>query len=311
MERTAHLRPTVDPAQVTALLERRLGTPISDLQPFGHGALSRAFGFVADARPYVGRCRDADVGYEPDRLAAERLASTDLPIPRVLEIGRFDGLHYAISERAPGAPLLDLTYDQRTTLLPAIVRTIDRVHQTDVSATHGYGWIDSDGNGVFPTWRAFLESIEDETRPGFWRGWRRLFDETFLERDLWDRAHAWMVALMPRCPEARHLLHGDFSGTNVLSDGERITAVIDWAVSKYGDFLFDVAYQDWQSPARGYRQHFRELYAARGQDVPDFDARVDCYSAWMGMDSLRFYARTDEAEQYEVVKQRLLALVSD
>jgi hygromycin-B 4-O-kinase len=145
---------------------------------------------------------------------------------------------------------------------------------------------------------------------GFWQGWRRLFDESFLERDVWERAHAWMSARLPRCPEVRHLLHGDFSGTNVLSDGERITAVIDWAVSKYGDFLFDVAYQDWQSPARRYRQHFRELYAARGQDVPDFDARVDCYSAWMGMDSLRFYARTGEAEQYEVAKQRLLALVS-
>jgi hygromycin-B 4-O-kinase len=311
MDPAARHRPILDPARIVALLEDRLGAPVAALRPVGHGAISRAYAFDSASRGYVVRFSDADVGmgYEPDRLAAQLFGAPDLPIPAIVEIGRVDGHQYAISERAPGVPLLELTYDQRTALIPAIVATLDRIHRADVSGTTGFGWIGPDGNGLFATWRAYLGSIEDETRPGFWQGWRRLFDETFLEPAVWERAHAWMTALLPRCPETRHLLHGDFSGTNVLSDGQRITAVIDWAASRYGDFLFDVAYQDWQSPARCYREHFRALYAARDQDVPDFDARVDCYCSWIGLDSLRFCAHTGQADQYAQAKQRLLALI--
>ncbi|MWV42580.1 phosphotransferase [Paenibacillus sp. HJL G12] len=39
-------------------------------------------------------------------------------------------------------------------------------------------------------------------------------------------------------------MHGDFHQNNILSDGQRITGVID-SNGKYGDFLIDLATLKW------------------------------------------------------------------
>jgi hygromycin-B 4-O-kinase len=85
--------------------------------------------------------------------------------------------------------------------------------------------------------------------------------------------------------------------------------VLDWSNAKYGDFLYDVAYLDWQSPDRGYRERYRALYAGRGQRVPRFDARVSCYQAWIGLDALRFCARLGRRDWYDLNRAKLLELV--
>ena len=127
---------------------------------------------------------------------------------------------------------------------------------------------------------------------------------------MWARVRAWLEPLLAVCPEERWLVNDDFSGANILSDGERITAVLDWANAKYGDFLYDVAYVDWQSPDRAYRERFRALYAERGQAVPSYDARVSCYQAWLGLDGLRVCARLGRRDWYDMSRDRLLDLIA-
>jgi thiamine kinase-like enzyme len=47
-----------------------------------------------------------------------------------------------------------------------------------------------------------------------------------------------------------HLVHSDLLHYNVLVAADRVTAVLDWGSSLYGDFLFDLA---WLSTARWFR----------------------------------------------------------
>jgi aminoglycoside phosphotransferase (APT) family kinase protein len=42
-------------------------------------------------------------------------------------------------------------------------------------------------------------------------------------------------------PDDRHIIHGDLVNHNVLVQGSRITAVIDWGNALYGDWLYDAA----------------------------------------------------------------------
>ena len=49
------------------------------------------------------------------------------------------------------------------------------------------------------------------------------------------------LKLIEYCPEEHKLVHGDFGSNNVLTDGQKITGVLDWDCALYGDPLFDVA----------------------------------------------------------------------
>ena len=44
------------------------------------------------------------------------------------------------------------------------------------------------------------------------------------------------------CRTTRHVIHGDLLNRNILVDGERINAVLDWGNALYGDHLYDAAW---------------------------------------------------------------------
>jgi aminoglycoside phosphotransferase (APT) family kinase protein len=57
-----------------------------------------------------------------------------------------------------------------------------------------------------------------------------------------DRGYARLAELAEGLPDKRHIIHGDLLNRNVLVQGERITAVIDWRNALYGDRLYDAAW---------------------------------------------------------------------
>jgi fructosamine-3-kinase len=72
------------------------------------------------------------------------------------------------------------------------------------------------------------------------------------------------------------LLHGDPGHHNVFSDGQKITAVIDWEDALCGDPIFDVAY--WGTFVRDeMRARFLEGYATVSPLPSDFERRYWLY----------------------------------
>jgi hygromycin-B 4-O-kinase len=170
----------------------------------------------------------------------------------------------------------------------------------DVSAASGYGDWGPDGAGRYESWRAFLAAVIDDHDEGYYAHWHRLFSDSFLERDLYETAHRRMLHLAERCPQERRLVHNDYQFENILAEGARITGVIDWANALYGDPLYDVAWLLWQAahPDWWHAEGPGVLHERFGA-APGYAARIACYALHIGLDHLRFYARTDNRARYD------------
>ena len=118
----------------------------------------------------------------------QKLVSTPIPMPPVLQVGRLGDLHYAISRKMPGVMLMHLPPAEIEGLLPQIMETHDILHHVDVSDTHGYGVFDEHGQGMDISWHDCLRLIAFEEREDDYFGrWHHLFDDTFLERDVFGQ----------------------------------------------------------------------------------------------------------------------------
>jgi hygromycin-B 4-O-kinase len=85
----------------------------------------------------------------------------------------------------PGKMLQEHTPQEVQALLPQILDLLEMAHSADTSETQGYGVFDDQGRGMDASWHASLLKIADEEDEHDYFGkWHRLFDETFLERNL-------------------------------------------------------------------------------------------------------------------------------
>jgi len=298
-----------DIGRVRALLRERFGGEVTEVRPLAGGEFSRAFAFAAGGRAYVvrlGAFVHAAEAFAKDDYAWRHFAAPALPIPRVVATGRSGDDHFAISERVAGERLEALTPAARRALLPALLDAVDAIGRADVRASWGYGPWGSDGHGAYRSWRDYLAAIIENTGEGFYRDWHALFRDSFLERDVYEAIYRRLLRLVVHCPEDRALIHGDLHSDNILTDGRRITGVIDWANACYGDPLYDVAWLGWWFGKGGNRGDVAPLLERWGA-VPGHDERIACYECHFGLDDLRFYAKTGRRVEYAWTRDRLLA----
>ncbi|HZE65781.1 MAG TPA: phosphotransferase family protein [Sporichthyaceae bacterium] len=76
---------------------------------------------------------------------------------------------------------------------------------------------------------------------------------------------AWLAAHLPAPPGRQVLVHGDFRPANVLVEGGRVTALLDWELAHLGDPVDDLG---WYTGAIYRREHFLD-----GWTVEDLLAR--------------------------------------
>lgn len=297
-------KPAITTAQVAALLRAELGTAVRDLRLLKGGQLSRAYGFGTAEGEFVVRFNASEVGFRRDRYAAEHFASPELPIPRILATGRDEGMAFAISEFVPGGHLHMRSPEEYLRLLPQALDALDALHRIMPVGGAGYGHWRELERGPFGSWRGFLQTAIEEETEGFFAHWHRLFDETFLERDFYEANYRQMMELAAYCPEERRIVHGDFGFDNVLSDGARITGVLDWSTLSYGDFVWDIARIDFFSAKETVTALLHERYAAT---TPHFAERMACYRCWTALGALRFYAKANDRPAYEWTKRRIAA----
>jgi hygromycin-B 4-O-kinase len=223
-----------------------------------------------------------------------------------LHVGRLGNLHFAISARMPGQLLEKLPPSEVKQLLPELITILDAIHHIDVSTTTGYGVFNDQGVGFFASWRAYLCRISEEEDGGFYGKWHHLFEDTFLERDLFERIYQQMQHLLDACPTERYLVHGDYSFHNMLAQDGKITAILDWIGAKYGDFVYDIAWLDFWSPGLYVREQFQEYYHKRQVIVPSYAERMLCYQCYIALDAMRFFAKGKDEKAYYWVREHIL-----
>lgn len=299
-------------AEVEAFLTARHGgEPITDLEALSGGFWSSAFGYrSADGHDLVVRFGQLRDGFEADR-SAMAYAGPDLPVPEVLEIGEaFDGA-YAISVRASGRFLEDVTPDEADVAGPTIVRLLGALHA--VPADEAVAAAPPDA------WRRFLLDglVDDPARTV--HGWRdRLAADPALDR-LFRACESRVLELSDACPERRDVVHGDLLHGNVLvtDDASKVNAVFSWKCSVRGDFLFDTAWCTfWSHIHPGIaaadvlgRVTRSDWATADPADLDDAAVRHHCYELQIGASHLGWLTWTGDDAGLRALADHLAAIL--
>lgn len=225
---TSHVDFPNDPGLVAVAL--RFGVAPSAL--LGHGGEAWVYA-LDDERVLrvlqVGG-RQADVLRRMALVEELSLSQPVYRLPEVLDVGEFKGRTYAIERRLPGRSVLEelgrLEGGARERLIEAYLDTSASLGDLHLPAHAGFGELIADDSIVAPTWRAYLEE----------RAARN------LERSTPELRQVDPVGIVDGIPGASSaaFVHLDAFAGNVLTDGVRVTAVLDVGSSSLaGDRRFD------------------------------------------------------------------------
>jgi hygromycin-B 4-O-kinase len=297
---------------VRVFLGRRFGDSVHDVSYLASGEWSRCFAFRLDGCEKVIRFGGYLEDFEKDRLAAAH-ASRGLTIPAVMEIGTYSDGFFAISDRIFGVPLHTLDSDGWRAVLPSVFSTLDAVRRADVSGTSGFGLCGADGSGSHGTWRGYLLSAGEDARGRRIDGWRQRLRESPIGDSAFEESLGILGDLVDFCPESRHLIHCDLQ-LNMFVSGSRVTGLIDWGCSLFGDFLYDhayLAYWDFWYPATAgidfVAESARHLERV-GADIENFEHRMHCYRIHIGLEGQAYTAFVGQWDELAVITDRTLAI---
>ncbi len=301
------LRPTIAQEQVLTLLNQHFSTPIFDLTPVEGGQVARTFSFRVQEQEYIVRFnldKMLTSNFPKEAYLIRKLAGTTLPLAPIVHVGRLGDLQFAISRKLPGKMLQEHTPQEVQALLPQILDLLEMAHSVDTSETQGYGVFDEQGQGMDTSWHASLLKIaEEEDERNYFGKWHRLFDETFLERDLFEGLYQRMKELLAYCPEERTLLLGAFTTRNMLAQDGKITALLDLLGASYGDAVYDLVALDFWWPPLGIREAFLAYQQQRGRELPFYLQRLLCYECHHALIGLRFFAKSGNEQGYQMVRE--------
>jgi aminoglycoside phosphotransferase (APT) family kinase protein len=214
-------------ADVRALVERGLGEAVSAGQPLTQArpALTWAAS-AAVAGPVVVKVRAADEGRAAGKAAfcaaqLPVLGARGYPVPVILWQGPLGaGWYVTVQGRLPGAPLSSLDGP----LLEAVLDLVER--QADAGIPAGErdftGYI---ANVLFDDW-------DDE--------WADAPKACAAAGPLVERVRRWLEPAWGLRLPAVDYAHHDLNLSNLLSDGTRITGVVDWDEFGLGSRALDL-----------------------------------------------------------------------
>ena len=305
------------PAQATLqFLQEQFSHDVAELTLLSGGDWSQAYSFVHQHKKYVLRWCHSSETFEKDAVASG-LSSEAMPVPRVIAAGiRFD-THFAITEFAQGKFIDTLHADEVTKMLPALLNLFDALRTADLSNTTGYGGWDQAGIGSHPSWKAFLLDVKTKNDDfSFFHDWRTKLANSPVGIDIFDQLYARFETLVEQCPEDRQLIHSDLLHYNLLVADTKISAVIDWQCSIYGDALYDVAwfmfYEPWYPEFSKVRlgQKLMAHFESGSADNANVKARLLCYQLHIALDSIIYNTAKGDWDALQEVADYMLTILA-
>jgi aminoglycoside phosphotransferase (APT) family kinase protein len=212
--------------EVAARLTRVLGEPVTGGRPLTPGWSSRTTWAAHGERtgPLVVKARHGDGAYEKTAWCAARLpllGARGYPVPAIIWHGMIrDEWHVTVQNRLPGSRL--------TTLDGPLLEEVLRLVEKQAGAAIPAGDRDFTGyiaNVLFDDWD---EVWADAARAGGAAG------------PLCARIRDWLQPMWGlRLPPADYA-HNDLNLSNILTDGEKITGVVDWDEFGLGSRALDL-----------------------------------------------------------------------
>jgi len=190
----------LEPNKAKTFLNDHFGNRASQITPLSGGDWSQAYALSLDDKPMVARFGIHAEDYKKDQIMS-RWSSSELPIPKVIDLGETEHGFFAVSERAEGDFLDTLNVQQVGAALPGLLRVVDAIRDIDISATNGYGIWRSDGHGPQDTWKEALLYKFGRDQPGSRTyGWRAALEGSPKGAGDFDAALGVLRRLAERMP---------------------------------------------------------------------------------------------------------------
>lgn len=305
---------TVDLEQARAFLAAHLPNPPQELALLGAGAWSRCYGYQVGDAEFAIRFGKHGEDFYKDQLATA-YTSEALPIPPIFEIGEALGGFFAISRRARGLPLEDVSPSEWRTLLPSLVDALEAMRTADITALSGVGSWGADGHAPYASWASHLLSVCEDTPDQRIYGWRRKLE---TESPLGWETFQWGLARLQEVADVavpRALLHCDLLNRNVLVEQGKLTAVFDWGCGRYGDPLYDLAWFEFWAPWHPnldiplLRSALEQRWQEAGCTPANQQTRLDACYLHIGLDHLAYNAYLGRWETLEATAAQMRALI--
>lgn len=292
---------------ICKIITKHLNQAPEDLQEIKGGEIARTYKFSVSNSNYYIQFNYANMSHwaSYEMRKYDQFNKLEIPVRKVICQGFENEIHYAITAEIAGSQLSALSGEEIKKILPQIFRILNRISRVDITSTTGYGWINSEENGLFPAWKEHIDFVmQEEPAEMFYGKWYELFDTTFLQKDVYEKYYKEMVKLYPMLLERRSLLHGNFSMANIIIDADRVSAVLDWQDVRYGDPLLDfTSLIFWLGKSLSdyiLQEYYAHLKSENG-DVQYYFERIKCYKYYLGLDALRFFAKTNQKNSYDYV----------
>jgi len=310
---TAYQKPIVGISEVEVVLRNHFSSDAVGITPIeGGGNISTVFSFTLLDKEYVIKFCELAGSFKTEKFISTLLSSQGVPFPLCIELGKFQSWNYLISEKISGHNLNSCSYEQQLRMFPEVIQILTRMNRVKLGTTKGYGMINSSGDGTHNSWMEHIIATYAEDQAGtFWEGWHSLFKTSCLEKDVFEECYNRLLAYSTYNEPYRYFIHGDFHQYNILSNGQRITGVID-SNGKYGDYLIDLASLDWHIKTHlklDVVQRYQNYQQEMGITLPNFKERFIGAKYYNGLIGLRFYAKMGWNDSYFELRDDLLSLI--
>lgn len=277
------------------------------------GEWSKAFTYVWGGQSMVIRFSRFKEDFARDRLAAS-YRSTALPIPEVVELAWGGDCWYAITPFVQGVFLEDLDRHAFSEVLPSLLDALEAMQRAPIGERAGSGPWDGTGQGAYRSWREYLIDVGSDRPERRIHGWREQMSRNPEAVAIFEAGLEALRAALPTIPDLHQLVHNDLCHRNVFVANRRITGIIDWGCSLYGDGLYDLArIVFWADPKRLDEQAV--ITAARGrlgQEGDGFLDKIRAYKIHIGLDNMSYlaYLEPQRTEEMSRAGRRLEALIA-
>lgn len=273
------------------------------IEAISGGETAQAYKIRINGQFLVFKLTPNSTDLETEKLAITKFASHLIPIPTIIETGKYDeNLFYSLSTIAQGVrfDLLDRVEQQQ--VLPNLLTTLGHIHRIDGDINRGYGYVNPNRGLAKKSWSEFMH-------------------DSFLHRPLIEHDSAEIRNLLRSCyndfqslslklPEVHQLVHGDYGFDNAFVSNGLVSAVIDWTHCKYGDPIYDIAWLSFF----GNNSDVGDLYLEHTTpkfSLENLEERERCYQIAIAIRSIDFYYNSGQKESFDWAIARLKDLRSN
>ncbi len=225
----------IDIGESRDFLSKRYGHSIEEIEELGGGKHSKAFSYKNSGTSLVIRFNAEDRGFQKDRHASE-LFGNELPIPKVLEIGKYKNLYFCITEKVIGETVRDQYNRNDFSSLPLLFDAIEQISRKAIAGV-GYGYLDLTNNAPYGSHLDYIDAVYG-SKDIF--DWDKIFLLPFVDKSFTDYVASRLKHFSKYATQKRELLHGDFGADNVFVDKNSISGIIDWEKMRCGDRFLDI-----------------------------------------------------------------------